>query len=94
MYLQLIIELNQEIQNANAIQIVSDHECLLVVFEITIDEDSGFLSICYQSHILNLLLSKIVEKIFNEGKIENQVEIDIKTLISELLEMRVESNYG
>ena len=35
--------------NANAIQIISDHEIvLLVVFEITIDDESGFLSIFWQ----------------------------------------------
>ncbi|MGE3591765.1 MAG: flagellar motor switch protein FliM, partial [Arcobacter sp.] len=49
--------------NANAIQIVSDHEIvLLVVLEITIDEKSGFLSICYPISYFEPLLNKIVEK--------------------------------
>ena len=64
--------------NANSIQIVSDHEIvLLVVIEITIDEESGFLSICYPISYYEPLLNKVVEKIFSEGKIENQVEKDI-----------------
>ena len=78
--------------NANAIQIVSDHEIvLLVVFEITIDEESGFLSICYPISYFEPLLSKIVEKIFNEGKNrKSSRKRDIKTLISGA-RMRVES---
>ncbi len=55
--------------NANAIQIISDHEIvLLVVLEITIDEESGFLSICYPISYIEMLLDKIVERIFAEGK--------------------------
>ena len=53
MYQQLIIELNQEIQ-MQMIQIVSDHEIvLLVVFEIGIDEDSGFFINLLSYFILN-----------------------------------------
>jgi flagellar motor switch protein FliM len=55
--------------NANAIQIISDHEIvLLVVFEITIDDESGFLSICYPISYIESLLNVIVEKIFAEAK--------------------------
>src|SRR5574344_2153913 len=70
--------------NANAIQIVSDHDIvLLVVFEITIDEDSGFLSICYPISYIEPLLNKIVDKIFSEGKNKKlSRKQDIKTLIS------------
>jgi len=70
--------------NANAIQIVSDHDIvLLVVFEITIDEDSGFLSICYPVSYIEPLLNKIVDKIFSEGKNKKlSRKQDIKTLIS------------
>ena len=70
--------------NANAIQIVSDHDIvLLVVFEITIDEDSGFLSICYPISYIEPLLNKIVDKIFSEGKNKKlSRKEDIKTLIS------------
>lgn len=70
--------------NANAIQIVSDHEIvLLVVLEVTIDEESGFLSICYPISYIEPLLHKIVEKIFNEGKNKKSSrKKDIKTLIS------------
>jgi len=70
--------------NANAIQIISDHEIvLLVVFEITIDEKSGFLSICYPVSYIEPLLDKIVEKIFSEGKNRKASrKKDITTLIS------------
>jgi len=70
--------------NANAIQIVSDHDIvLLVVFEITIDEDSGFLSICYPVSYIEPLLNKIVDKIFSEGRNKKlSRKQDIKTLIS------------
>lgn len=70
--------------NANAIQIVSDHEIvLLVVLEITIDEESGFLSICYPIAYIESMLNKIVEKIFSEGKNrKSSRKKDISTLIS------------
>ncbi len=70
--------------NANAIQIISDHEIvLLVVLEITIDEESGFLSICYPISYIESLLNKIVEKMFNEGKNKKASrKRDITTLIS------------
>lgn len=70
--------------NANAIQIVSDHEIvLLVVLEITIDEESGFLSICYPIAYIESMLNKIVEKIFSEGKNrKSSRKPDISRLIS------------
>lgn len=70
--------------NANAIQIISDHEIvLLVVLEITIDEESGFLSICYPISYIESLLNKIVERIFAEGKNKKiSRRKDITTLIS------------
>ena len=70
--------------NANAIQIISDHEIvLLVVLEITIDEESGFLSICYPISYIETLLNKIVERIFSEGKNKKvSRKQDITTLIS------------
>lgn len=70
--------------NANAIQIISDHEIvLLVVLEITIDEESGFLSICYPISYIEMLLDKIVERIFAEGKNKRASrKKDITTLIS------------
>jgi len=70
--------------NANAIQIISDHEIvLLVVLEITIDEESGFLSICYPISYIEPLLNKIVEKVFSEGKNrKSSRKQDITTLIS------------
>lgn len=78
--------------NANAIQIVSDHEIvLLVVLEITIDEESGFLSICYPISYFEQLLNKVVEKIFSEGKNrKSSRKRDIKTLISGA-KMKIES---
>ena len=70
--------------NANAIQIISDHEIvLLVVLEITIDEESGFLSICYPISYIETLLNKIVERMFSEGKNKKASrKPDITTLIS------------
>eukprot|EP01156_Anaeramoeba_ignava_P018569 Anaeramoba_ignava/a92172_9.p1 GENE.a92172_9~~a92172_9.p1 ORF type:complete len:368 (+),score=6.46 a92172_9:314-1417(+) len=70
--------------NANAIQIISDHEIvLLVVFEITIDDESGFLSICYPISYIESLLNIIVEKIFAEAKNKKvSKKKDINTLIS------------
>ena len=70
--------------NANAIQIISDHEIvLLVVLEFTIDEESGFLSICYPISYIEALLNKIVTKMFSEGKNRKASrKKDITTLIS------------
>jgi len=70
--------------NANAIQIISDHEIvLLVVFEITIDDESGFLSICYPISYIESLLNVIVEKVFAEAKNKKvSKQQDINTLIS------------
>lgn len=70
--------------NANAIQIISDHEIvLLVVLEITIDEESGFLSICYPISYIENLLNKIVSSIFSEGKNKKvSKQKDITALIS------------
>jgi flagellar motor switch protein FliM len=70
--------------NANAIQIISDHEIiLLVVLEITIEEESGFLSICYPISYIEPLLDKIVEKIFAEGRNKSvSKKKDINALIS------------
>jgi flagellar motor switch protein FliM len=70
--------------NANAIQIISDHEIvLLVVFEITIDDESGFLSICYPISYIESLLEVIVEKVFAEAKHKKvSKQKDINTLIS------------
>ncbi|MGB5919036.1 flagellar motor switch protein FliM [Arcobacter sp.] len=70
--------------NANAIQIISDHEIvLLVVLEFTIDEESGFLSICYPISYIETLLNKIVTKIFAEGRNKKASrKKDITTLIS------------
>ncbi len=70
--------------NANAIQIISDHEIiLLVVLEITIEDESGFLSICYPITYIEPLLDKIVEKIFAEGRNKKiSKKKDINALIS------------
>ncbi|MEA3353980.1 MAG: flagellar motor switch protein FliM [Campylobacterota bacterium] len=70
--------------NANAIQIISDHEIvLLVVFEITIDDESGFLSICYPISYIEDLLDIIVEKVFAEAKNKKvSKKKDINALIS------------
>jgi flagellar motor switch protein FliM len=53
------------------------------VLELTIDEESGFLSICYPISYIEPLLGKVVEKIFAEGKHKKQSrKQDINTLIS------------
>jgi flagellar motor switch protein FliM len=70
--------------NANAIQVISDHEIvLLVVLELTIDEESGFLSICYPISYIEPLLDIIVEKVFAEAKNKKiSKKRDINALIS------------
>ncbi len=83
-----VLPLNFKIEsrdtNANAIQIISDHEIvLLVVFEITIDDESGFLSICYPISYIETLLNVIVEKVFAEAKHKKiSKKKDINALIS------------
>ncbi|MEJ5168403.1 MAG: flagellar motor switch protein FliM [Arcobacteraceae bacterium] len=78
--------------NANAIQIISDHEIvLLVVLELTIDEESGFLSICYPINYIEPVLGKLVDKMFTESRNrKSSRKKDITTLISGA-EMRVEA---
>ncbi|NLO17332.1 MAG: flagellar motor switch protein FliM [Arcobacter butzleri] len=78
--------------NANAIQIISDHEIvLLVVLELTIDEESGFLSICYPINYIEPVLGKLVDKMFTESRNrKSSRKKDITTLISGA-EMKVEA---
>ena len=70
--------------NANAIQVISNHEIvLLVVIEITIDEVEGNLSLCYPISYIESLLNKIVGKLLGSGgnKKVSKKE-DLNTLIS------------
>ena len=58
---------------------------------VAVDEESGFLSICYPISYFEALLNKIVEKIFSEStNRKSSRKRDIKTLISGA-RMRVES---
>ena len=54
---------------ANAIQIISNHEVvLLVVIEITIDNEVGSLSICYPIAYIEPILNKIVQKLLGSAR--------------------------
>ena len=54
---------------ANAIQIISNHEVvLLVVIEITIDNEVGNLSICYPIAYIEPILNKIVQKLLGSAR--------------------------
>jgi len=70
--------------NANAIQVISNHEIvLLVVVEITIDDEIGNLSLCYPISYIEPLLDKIVAKLLGSGgnkKVSKRQ--DLNTLIS------------
>jgi len=70
--------------NANAIQVISNHEIvLLVVIEIEIDDEIGNLSLCYPIAYIEPLLDKIVKKLLGAGgnkKISKKQ--DLNTLLS------------
>ena len=67
--------------NANAIQVSSDHDIvLLVVMEMTIDDESGFLSICYPINYIEPLLEKIVRQSLTTNKAKSRNR-DIKAII-------------
>jgi len=70
--------------NANAIQVISNHEVvLLVVLEIIIDDEIGNVSICYPIAYIEALLHKIVEKLLGAaGKKKQSKRRDLNTLIS------------
>ena len=70
--------------NANAIQVISNHEVvLLVVLEIIIDDEIGNVSICYPIAYIEPLLHKIVEKLLGSaGKKKASKKRDLNTLIS------------
>ncbi len=61
---RIVIECNPGISHKIITELLGSGIVLLVVLEITIDEESGFLSICYIEPGLN----KIVKKVFSEGK--------------------------
>jgi flagellar motor switch protein FliM len=69
--------------NANAIQVISNHEIvLLVVLEIIIDDEIGNVSICYPVAYIEPLLNKIVEKLLGAGgKKKTSKKKDLNTLI-------------
>jgi flagellar motor switch protein FliM len=67
--------------NANAIQVSSDHDIvLLVVMEMTIDDESGFLSLCYPINYIEPLLEKIVRQSLTTNKAKSRNK-DIKAII-------------
>ena len=70
--------------NANAIQVISNHEVvLLVVIEITIDDEIGNVSICYPIAYIEPLLNKIVSKLLGSGGSKKASKRkDLNTLIS------------
>jgi flagellar motor switch protein FliM len=70
--------------NANAIQVISNHEVvLLVVIEITIDDEIGNVSICYPIAYIEPLLNKIVGKLLGSGGNKKASKRkDLNTLIS------------
>jgi flagellar motor switch protein FliM len=70
--------------NANAIQVISNHEIvLLVVIEITIDDEVGNLSLCYPIAYIDPLLNKIVSKLLgSSAKKKVSKKQDLNTLIS------------
>jgi flagellar motor switch protein FliM len=70
--------------NANAIQVISNHEVvLLVVIEITIDDEIGNLSLCYPIAYIEPLLNKIVSKLLGSGGNKKASKRqDLNTLIS------------
>jgi len=70
--------------NANAIQVISNHEIvLLVVIEITIDDEIGNLSLCYPIAYIEPLLNKIVAKLLGSGGNKKQSKKqDLNTLLS------------
>lgn len=70
--------------NANAIQVISNHEIvLLVVIEITIDDEIGSLSLCYPIAYIEPLLNKIVTKLLGTGGNKKaSKKQDLHTLIS------------
>ena len=70
--------------NANAIQVISNHEVvLLVVLEIIIDQEIGNVSICYPVAYIEPLLTKIVEKLLGaSGKKKASKRKDLNALIS------------
>ena len=70
--------------NANAIQVISNHEVvLLVVIELTIDDEIGNLSICYPIAYIEPLLNKIVSKLLgSSGNKKVSKKRDLNALIS------------
>ena len=70
--------------NANAIQVISNHEIvLLVVIELTIDDEIGNLSLCYPIAYIEPLLNKIVDKLLgSSGNKKASKKKDLNTLIS------------
>ena len=70
--------------NANAIQVISNHEIvLLVVIEITVDEEVGNLSLCYPIAYIEPLLNKIVAKLLGaSGNKKVSKKQDLNTLLS------------
>jgi flagellar motor switch protein FliM len=70
--------------NANAIQVISNHEIvLLVVLDITIDQETGTLSLCYPIAYIEPLLNKIVSKLLGStGNKKISKKQDLNTLLS------------
>ena len=70
--------------NANSIQIISNHEIImLVTIEITIDEEVGNVSLCYPIAYIEQLFNKIVEKMLGSSRNKKiSKKKDLNTLLS------------
>ena len=70
--------------NANSIQVISNHEIImLVIIEITIDEEVGNVSLCYPIAYIESLLDKTVEKMLGSSRNKKaSKKKDLNTLLS------------
>jgi flagellar motor switch protein FliM len=70
--------------NANSIQVISNHEIVLLVsIEIIIDNEIGTVSLCYPIAYIEPLLNKIVEKLLGSAKNKKESKKqDLNTLLS------------
>jgi len=70
--------------NANSIQVISNHEIILLVsIEITIDDEVGTVSLCYPIAYIEPLLDKVVEKMLGSSRNKKaSKKKDLNTLLS------------
>lgn len=70
--------------NANSIQIISNHEIVLLVsIEIEIDNETGTLSLCYPIAYIEQLFNKVVTKMLGSSRNKKESKKqDLNTLLS------------